>query len=227
MRRKPFVPVLAMVLVVAVVLGIARPWDESDDAGAADEPELYARAIALVENSGGDTAATVNGEPIPLAKVKAYNLFVQEGHGPMSAEQELPYATTGEYLDMLIDNELLYQEAKRQDLNPSEDEVLNFAQQSKDSLATTAANGSPLGQELAIALASVDGTSFDLDTYDTDPAMRDAFRRTLTIGMLRTQIIDAALPDVQNRSRDAMEAAVQEVVDQLRAAATIQVLVQP
>lgn len=212
MKRKPLeLGLLTAALVADGLLGIARPWEDGDSTFA-DEAELYARAIALVENNDG---------------VKAYNLFLQEGHGPLSETQELPSATTGAYLDMLVDNELLYQEATRQGLSSSDDEVLTFAQQSKAALAAVAAGGSQLGDELAVALASVAGTSFDLETYDTNPEMLDAFRRTPTVGMLRTQIVDAALPDSNARSSEAMEAAVQEVVGQLRADAAIEVFVQP
>lgn len=227
MRRKTFTPVLAVALVTAVVLAMVRPWDGNDDAAAADEPELYARAIALIENGGGEAAATVNGEPIPLAKVKAYNLFLQQGHGPMSAEQELPYATTREYLDMLIDNELLYQEATRRGLVPSDAEVREYTLQMKDGLTTVIAEESEAGKELGRTMQSVEGTSFDLATFESNPIILDGVRFMMAIGALHTQIIDAALPDQHDRSRDAMEAAVQEVVNQLRAVATIEVLVQP
>ena len=51
MKRKPLeLGLLTAALVADGLLGIARPWEDGDSTFA-DEAELYARAIALVENS--------------------------------------------------------------------------------------------------------------------------------------------------------------------------------
>ena len=93
----------------------------------------FGDAISVLEGEPGDVVAVVDGTEISSAQVQAY-LILAAGPGPGPAQGVGAPFTEAEYVDLLINNELLYQEALRRGHGPTDDEVMALAVQVKDSL---------------------------------------------------------------------------------------------
>ena len=106
--RKLSVIALALSGAAVVTTGVAFYALRGPDAGASQAQDFGA-AIAARMSSDSETAATVNGVPISMGIVKAYMVFSSTGKklGEASADK-----TVGEFADVLIANELLFQEAR-------------------------------------------------------------------------------------------------------------------
>lgn len=199
------------------------------EGSSADDPEekaeLYRSAADLLEEDG-EVAAYVNGRPIPMSMVNAHDLLLRQGHGPLGPEQELPFDDLDEFLSMLIDMELLYQEAERRGLVPPEDEAVASVRQIKETLTGMMRNDTKLGRELRTAVESVAGTSFDLDTLDSNPVVLEAYRKVMAIGALREQLLDTVETREEPFDPEKGESLVQELLEQLRASAKIEVVAE-
>jgi len=219
-------------LVIGVVLALAAaailivqgaegsPSDDPEEKG-----ELYRTAADLLEDDS-EVAAYVNGRPIPMSMLNAYDLLLRQGHGPFGPEQELPFDNLDAFLSMLIDMELLYQEAERRGLAPSDDEVVGAIRQIQQELNSILRDDTKLAREIRTAVESVAGTSFDIDTLDSNPVALEAYRKVMAIGALREQLLDTVETREELLEPGKGEALVRELLEQLRASAKIEVVAE-
>ena len=152
--RKLSVIALALSGAAVVTTGVAFYALRGPDAGASQAQDFGA-AIAARTSSDSETAATVNGVPISMGKVKAYMVFSSAGKklGEASADK-----TVGEFVDVLIANELLFQEAQRRGLLPSEADAQAYATQNKVGLLELMKQDTQDAKNLRELFAQVKGT---------------------------------------------------------------------
>ena len=214
--------VIGLALGVAVIsAGVAFNALRSPDPGASQAQDFGA-AIAARMNSDSETAATVNGIPISMGKVKAYMVFSSTGKklGEASADK-----TVGEFVDVLIANELLFQEAQRRGLLPSEADAQAYATQNKVGLLELMKQDTQDAKNLRGLFAQVEGTPYGIDAYDSG-LMLDGFRRALAIGTVRTAISDE-LPPADAKDRAKRDAHVNAVLAELKSKAKIEIAPLP
>ncbi|HMO95081.1 MAG TPA: SurA N-terminal domain-containing protein [Tepidiformaceae bacterium] len=199
-------------LVAALAVGLRQPGD----AGASDFQQLR-EAIARAEARSGEAAANVNGVEIPVSKLEAFAIArYTQGIG---TEGRVSSMTVQDFLEELIDTELLYQEATRRGLVPSDDEVLASARQTKAALQEALrTSDDSASSALRAMFAELEGTPYHLDVYDSSPVILESMRRSIAVSHLRVQIGGAA----QGEEREVLVAAF---VDSLREMADIEVLV--
>ncbi|MCC7366133.1 MAG: SurA N-terminal domain-containing protein [Dehalococcoidia bacterium] len=188
-------------------------------AGAQD-PEPYREAILELSDDPSAVAATVNGRPIPAAKLDAF--AVLQRAGSTFGEGAAATMTPDEVLDQLIENELMFQEAERRGLVPSQDEVVAYARETEEGLKAVMAEDSDDGKRVRDLFEQVRGTDYWIDNYDSSPLLLDGFRRTMAIGKLRVEV-ESEVPMADRENRDKVVAHVDSFVDELRAAATIEI----
>lgn len=201
----------------AIALILVFYAQRGSDAGASQAQD-FGDAIAKLTNSGAETAATVNGVPISIGKVKAYLVFSSTGKklGQVSFDKSVR-----EYVDGLIESELLFQEAQRRGLVPSDAEVQAAATQTKTGLIEFMKQDTQEAKDLRNVFAQVKGTPYGIDAYDSG-VMLDNFRHTMAIGKVRSAIGDE-LPTDARADKSKRDTRVQEVLAELRAKATIEV----
>lgn len=205
--------------VVSLAIGFYALRDSDADASQAQD---FGDAIAALTNGDGATAATVNGVPISMGKVKAYLVFNSTGKKLGQVSFEKPVA---EYVDELIANELLYQEAQRRSLVPSDADVQAAATQTKNGLIEFMKQDTPDAKNLREVFAQVKGTPYGIDAYDSG-LMLDGFRHTLAIGNARTAIGDE-LPPADVKDRAKRDAHVNAVLAELKSKAKITIVPLP
>lgn len=214
--------VLATAFVVGIIVTMVRPWER-----APEEPEspydLTAQMMAIMEKDDGRCAAIVNGSVVPLAQVRAYEVALRAGHYP-SESGKLPWATAADYLEQLIDNELLYQEAQRRGLAMTDDQLRTTVERMKtaadEEVAVARRGPSPVPSALRAIVRS-----YGRATVGSNPALLESLRRAYAIGKLRVELAHnggSPMPDFTES-----EVAAQVLLDQLRAEATIEVLIRP
>ena len=125
-RRKTW-SVAAAVLAVLGGLAIALTFGLADS-GASDPKPFRDAANARITGSD-EAAATVNGRIIPMSKFEANAILRSSWLG---GSLEAP--GNSELLQIAIDNEILYQEAERLGLVPSDKEVVAEARMVKEML---------------------------------------------------------------------------------------------
>lgn len=218
-----------IVVVLGAVFGIvvlaALVLRDGDSEGAtANRSTTFAEAVDALENDSGEAAAVVNGSEIPLAKVHAFAVLRNATGFESTVPQDI---TQAEYLDQLIDTELLYQEAVRRQLEPSDDEVLALATATKQGLAGLVASDSEQGNDLRRVFEAIEGTDYHYEAYDSAPVMLDGFRQQIAVNALREQLLaDAGFEQgsPERNDREAVEAVVNEYANSLRATADIEIL---
>ncbi|MCA9823850.1 MAG: hypothetical protein KC482_05185 [Dehalococcoidia bacterium] len=179
----------------------------------------FGDAISVLEGEPGDVVAVVDGTEISSAQVQAY-LILAAGPGPGPAQGVGAPFTEAEYVDLLINNELLYQEALRRGHGPTDDEVMALAVQVKDSLLEAMKANTSEASQLRDVFEQVEGTAYHVDVYDSSPEMLDGFRRQIAINALRNEVIET-LPPADRNNIDKREAAIDEFVASLRSVADI------
>ena len=190
---------------------------QTADAGASPGQDFGA-AIAALTDSTSATVATVNGVPISIGKVKAYMVLSSTGRKLGQVTFDKPVA---EYVNGLIESELLFQEAQRRGLVPSDAVVQASATQTKTGLLEFMKQDTQDAKNLRDVFAQVKGTPYGIDAYDSG-VMLDSFRHTLAIGAARTAISDELpLADVKDRAK--RDAHVADVLAGLKAKAKIEV----
>ncbi|HMO54439.1 MAG TPA: hypothetical protein PJ994_08050, partial [Tepidiformaceae bacterium] len=101
--------------------------------------------------------------------------------------------TVQDFLEELVDTELLYQEATRGGLVPSDDEVLASARQTKAALQEALrTSDDSASSALRAMFAELEGTPYHLDVYDSSPVILESMRRSIAVSHLRVQIGGAA-----------------------------------
>lgn len=207
--------IVGVSVVAVLALGIALLTMSRADAGRKPEPR---EALDAGTAARDQVAAVVNGAEIPLARVKQAQLFSQVLGGP--AEEELGSGPVA--LETLIRDELLYQEAVRRGLKPGaaevKAEVLRAQQAMRDYLSSPGAD--PKLKEMQATLA---GTGFSVEEYDTSAAVFAVFERSVAIAALRAQFI-AGIPE-ENRTQAVVESRVAALYQQLRSSAAIEILI--
>ena len=165
--------VIALALGVAVIsAGVAFYALRGPDAGASQAQD-FGDAVAARIGSDSETAATVNGIPISMGKVKAYMVFssTNKSLGEAKADLSVP-----DFVNVLIANELLFQEAQRRKLVPTDAEAQAYATQNKTGLLELMKKDTPEAKNLRGLFAQVEGTPYGIDAYDSG-LMLDGFRR--------------------------------------------------
>ncbi len=201
----------------AITLAFALREVRGSDAHASHAQD-FGDSIAALTNAGSETAATVNGVPISMGKVKAYMVFSATGKklGQVSFD-----GSVRQYVDSLIESELLFQEAQRRNLVPSDVDVEAYAKQNKAGLLEYMNQDTPEAKGLREVFAQVKGTPYGIDAYE-GPVMLDSFRHTLAIGAVRTAISDE-LPPADVKDRAKRDAHVNAVLSELKSNAKIEV----
>ena len=207
-RRKTW-SVAAAVLAVLGGLAIALTFGLADS-GASDPKPFRDAANARITGSD-EAAATVNGRIIPMSKFEANAILRSSWLG---GSLEAP--GNSELLQIAIDNEILYQEAERLGLVPSDKEVVAEARMVKEMLLAGMkedTEGAELFREMQRQL---EGTPYHVDVYDTSPEMLDAIRRRIATNAVREIALDDVSESVRN-DLDKREAVVSAFVESLGA----------
>lgn len=207
----------SLAAVVAVVGGLL--WSSSTEDAGASQSELFGAAVAELGNDDGSVAATVNGVAIPAAKLRAFMVFNATGKqfGVSGQPRSLE-----DYRDQLIEQELMYQEAVRRGLIPSDSEVLSFASTTKGGLEQLLREDTSLARDLQGVFDQVKGTPYHLDAYDSSPQMLEAFRKQMAVGMLRNHLM-ASMSGETARDAESREAAFARFAADLRADAEVRI----
>lgn len=187
-----------------------------DDAQAS-RSQFFGDAARELQADDGRAAAYVDGVAIPEAHLRAFLILSSTRFG----ESGQP-ASVDDYLDQLIEQELLYAEAQRRGLDPSESEVTQLAKATKVGLEGLLAEDSALAADLRNVFAQVQGTPYHVDVYDTSPVMLDSFRRQLAINSLREQVL-ADLSPADRSDSAKREARIDQFVADLRRGADIKI----
>jgi hypothetical protein len=153
-----------------------------------------------------------------MGKMKAYMGFQSTGRkiGETGADR-----SPRRYVESLIDDELMFQEAQRRGLVPDDAAVQAMATQTRAGLIQFMKEDSGPARTLREIFAQVEGTPYGIDAYDSG-VMLDNFRHTMAIGAVRTALGDE-LPADAREDRTKREARVQEILAELRAKARIEV----
>lgn len=221
MNRMRTSALIVTVAVVSVLLFRWQMWGES--AATASPAQRFADAVAELSADDGAVVAVVDGVAVPEAKVRAFLVFYSARTGV--AGSELPWASIAEYVDMLIENELMFQEADRRGLVPSDEDVLSQARMQKEGLLEFMRQDTGDARELRALFDQVRGTLYHVDVYDSSPVMLDGMRRTMAIGLLRNELMQA-FPDEVRNDPAKREASFKAYAAELRAAADVNVLLK-
>lgn len=204
---------LAAALVGSWALFIGTPLSE------ASHSQPFGDAIATLQQDPNTVIARVNGVDIPAAKVRAYGSLSEAGFG-LDAAPKIP---ASQYLDGLIDNEVLYQEAVKEGFGPTNSAVHNLALQEKTGLQDLMAQDTADAAKLREAFAEVKGTPYGIDAYDTSPEMLDGFRHQLAVNALESHVI-SQLPVADQSNTAKRQAAIDSLTATLRSHATVEIL---
>ena len=180
-------------------------------------------AVAELSKDDGAVVAVVNGVAVPEAKVRAFLVFQSARTGVGGSE--LPWASIAEYVDMLIENELMFQEAERRGLVPADEDVLSQARMQKEGLLEFMRQDTSDARELRALFDQIRDTPYHVDVYDSSPVMLDGMQRTMAIGLLRNELMQA-LPAEVRADPAKREAAFKAYAAELRAAADVNVLLK-
>lgn len=217
--RRTIIFAAAVLIVVLVIVG-AQTWERSAEATPA---ERFAEAIFELEQADNQTpAATVGDQAIPVGKVKAY--LVLANASPAFREADFAKSDPGVYLEQLIENQLLFQEAERRGLLPTDQEVMKLATQTKLGLQSFMREDTALAADLRSVFGQVEGTEYHVDVYDSSPTMLDGFRQQIAIGKLRDQLL-AQLSAEDRNDPTKREALIKEFAAEARTKTNVKVLI--
>lgn len=212
---------LAMVAAVALI-GVVS-WQAWSRSGATASPaEYFGDAVAELSADDGTAVAVVNGVSIPQSKVRAFLVFHSAG---VTLTPDNQPRSVQEYVEMLVETELMFQEAQRRGLVPSDEEVVAMARQQKQVLLDFLSQDTPEAHEARAWADQLKGTDYHPEVYDTRQVMLDGWRRTMAVGLLRGEIMKTLSPDVL-ADLEKREAAFKQYAAELRKAADVQVLVK-
>jgi hypothetical protein len=213
----------ALPLILALAVGTGAGIYLLQRPTTATPAQDFGDAVAALENAGSETVAVVNGTPISMSKVKAYTVFKSTGR---QLGDSRPDKSIREYVDSLISDELLYQEAQRRGLIPEDDAVKAMASQTKTGLLELMKQDTEAARGLREIFDQVKGTPYSIDVYDSSPAMLDSFRHVMAIGAARTSIGDE-LDASERQDRGKRDERVKRFVEDLRSSADVKVAALP
>lgn len=218
--------IAAMAASVAIVgagvwVGLAE-FGSSGGASASQE-RAFGDAVATLQQGSSQPVATINGVVIPASKVEAYVILSRANH---FGDATPPASTPEQYVDSLISTELLYQEAVRRGIDPSDAQVLDLASQTKAGLLSAMKENTEVAANLRDAFSQVQGTPYAVEAYDSSPEMLGAFRRQIAVNALREKIL-AQLSAADRQDTTKREATVAAFVATLRAKAEVKLFPLP
>lgn len=213
---------IAVMAALVVMAGVAgwQGWGRSD--AKASRSELFGDAIAELNADDGSVAAIVNGTNIPESKIRAFMVFNSAG---ASFGQTGQPKSLDDYVNQLVDQELMFQEARRRDLVPSDAEVTEFARITKAGLQELLSQDTAVAKDLRAVFDQVKGTEYHVDAYDTSEVMLDSFRKQMAIGALRNELMSGSPADVLNDA-NKREQVFKAFVSELRKNADVQILLK-
>ena len=181
--------------------------------------EAFGNSFRTILQDTNTPIACVNGVVIPASKVKAYGILSQAGFGVAGA----PKMSASQYLDGLINTEVLYHEAVKEGFGPTDSAVHNLALQEKIGLQGVMAQNTDDAAKLREAFAEVKATPYSIDVYDTSPQMLDGFRRQIAVNALETHVT-SQLPVADQNNAAKRQAAIDSLTASLRSHAKIEIL---
>jgi len=179
----------------------------------------FGDSVRTILQDGNTPIACVNGVVIPASKVKAYGILSAAGFGVAGA----PKISASQYLDSLINSEVLYREAAKEGFDPTDSAVHDLAVQEKTGLEGVLAQNTDDAAKLREAFAEVKGTPYSIDVYDTSPQMLDGFRRQIAVNALEAHVT-SQLPVADQNNPAKRQAAIDALTTALRSKANIQIL---
>jgi hypothetical protein len=184
---------------------------------------LDSATVARVLNAPNpfpDVVATVSGQDISgtalARKMEILRINYEDAASSVPDEGQL----ITEALDLLIQNELLAQEAEERGLWPTQEEVVAQAQMMKEIILEL----SPTSPQREAAETLLREQGFDISGLDSDPAILREIERALGIARI-TSDVEASPPPGQSLDIDAVRAAIKELGDSLRSDAEISIYV--
>ena len=155
---------------------------------------IFALNACSSNSSGGDAsvAATVNGKSILMSEVEILINQQMQGQQTKLGPVQLTQARL-QVLDSLIQKEVLFQRAEKENLKPSEDEISQFINAKKQ-------EGGMTEEEFQKQLK---------DTGQTEQSLREETRKALSIQKLQAKytgsvsISDREVEDYYNNNREA------------------------
>ena len=211
--------VLAAGIVLAAALLGSWALFEGASQSDASRKQPFGDAIATLQQDPGAAVARVNGVDIPAAKLRAYGILSEAGFGVDAA----PKIPASQYLDGLINSEVLYQEAVKDGFAPTAEAIHSLAVEQKTGLLDFIQQDTPEAANLRSVFDEVKGTPYGLDVYDTSPEMLDGFRRQLSVNALETHVI-SQLPAADQKDPAKRNAAIDSLTVDLRSHAKIEIL---
>lgn len=150
-------------------------------------------------------AALVNGRPVYAYQLVMFRLMRDSG----LVRTDTAPPTDGEFLESLIEEELLYQEAVRRQLTPSDEEVMDAIRQIQEETLRGLANPAPEYDELRALMAEVEGTVFHVRHYDESPWIFRTTRRQMAASRLYEELVRTD-PVVQEHGLEGLAAKLRE-----------------
>jgi SurA-like N-terminal domain len=236
--------VFAIALAVALtVRGVAHADVVSGGASDCAQPAVLAAeaqvprpdSLTVVIPAGEPAVvASVNGAQITAEQFETRVLIATQGQGdldtsqlppglPAEARAELlptPDQLRARVLNRLIANQLLLQEAARLGLTATQDTAVAAMQ----ATLQTVAQADPSDPARITFTAFLCANGLTEATYLTDARTIQAYRNAATIRTMQDRAI-APLPPQSSQDPSARAAAIDQYVQQLRAAATVQVFI--
>jgi hypothetical protein len=203
------------------IIGVATAaaWAISRDSAEATDLQALRDAVARLSQDDGTAAAVVNGTSIPVARIEAF--AIARTAASVATNKEVAELSLPQYVRGLIDNELLFQEAERRGLSPTDDEVKNTAVQTKAGLLQVLEEDTEAGRIARSMFKELEGTPFHVSVYDTSPEILEMLRRSIAVSRLREEVF--MVPESQRNDVKARENEVKELTAALRAQSDIEV----
>ncbi len=207
-----------LALSLAGAAGVAGLYAAAQSDAEASKAQDYGAAVAELLKPDPGKLVTVNGIEISKAKLDAYMVFRSTGR---AFGETGPDKTPDEYVEGLIEDELLFQEAGRRGFVPTDDEVRANAAQAKAGILEVMKQDSDLGRSLRDVFEQVRGTPYAIETYDSSPQILDGFRHSMAIGMVRTAVVNE-LPPAERDDMAKRDARVGAFIAELKSEAKIE-----
>lgn len=204
--------ILAVVIgaLIAILINGDNDDNDPDDAGSSsnsDLPTTYREAMDELVNGDDSPVAIVDGVEIPRSRLDSYLIMT----GSADFNGPIPYEDADAYIEMLIDRQVLYAEALRRGFEPTDAEVLEYAEMTKENLETFLASGEGDSAGMAEMFESMEGTEFHYSQYDTSPLMLESFRQSMAVGALQSDYLNSAESAEYPDQADALEAFIAEL----------------
>jgi hypothetical protein len=199
---------------IVTVLGWPGSGDEQRDPplGPVDEAlvpreGVWAEIYEAYRTNPDGIAARVNGQPIHAYQLDQFRIMRDRGLPMLSPETPPP--AERQYVESLIRDELLYQEAVRRKLLPLDEDVRAEVRRVQEQALQALDDPSDENHPRRALIATAEGTIFHPEHYDRNPWVFRATRRMLANSALYRELVRSD-PVVQEHGLEAFAAGLRE-----------------